>query len=362
MTLIQGTHLLAQQRDLLNHAVLIDRGKIVKIISPQVLRRRKVKHVQRAHWVIPGLIDLHSHGGGNGTLDSEKGLRELLAFHAKQGTTALMLSIFYPGLDQLTVWAERIKEIRKSAPIHILGLHLEGPWINPQAAGSIPRKTIHSLPIHWLLKIVVACQGELKMVTLAPELHQAEGLINLCRRYGIIPAIGHSLANSEQTYRAADWGAKLVTHLGNAMRPWHHRDPGMVGAGLSDSRLAVELIADGKHLAPETLEMFFRAKQGPTLLISDCRSRGDLLEETKSGTPAIVKPVGGKKPLWASVRWLITKMKMDPQKIFLMATKNPADVMGQTDRGEIRVGAKADLMLINKEFKIQSVMVGGNEI
>jgi len=329
----------------------------------------------RRYLVFPGLIDLHCHGGGGIDAASLGGLLAASYYHASYGTTALMLSVFFTSFEELARVADLVKKARPDAPLRLLGLHLEGPMLNPEARGAIPLEHIRPLRAQDVPKLLAAAGDELRIVTIAPELPGAEPVIRALSEAGVVVALGHSLATAEQAKEAVAWGARLVTHLGNAMRPFHQREPGLVGAGLSEPRLTVELIGDGSHLSPDVLRMFLQAKVGDAVLVSDCRWIGGLPEGSHVRTSEELLEVkegaarredgglaGGIYPVWKGLAAVASLSGFSLWDALPLATRNPAKVLGQRALGRIAVGGRADLVLAGPDLSVRRVFYGGEEV
>ncbi|NTV51916.1 MAG: amidohydrolase family protein [Candidatus Firestonebacteria bacterium] len=358
--------------------LLVINGKRIESILPSSSASRFSSRDfvgSRRYLVFPGLVDLHCHGGGGIVPTSLGGLLAAAYYHASSGTSALMLSLLYTSLEDLARMAEVVAKARVSAPLRLLGIHLEGPFLNPDARGAIPRESLRPARVAEVAQILKALGSELKIVTVAPELPGAEEVIRAFVEAGVIVALGHSLATAEQAHAAVEWGARMVTHLGNAMRPFHQREPGLVGTALSEERLTAEIIADGQHLAPETLAMFVRAKAGDLVLVSDCRwiaglpegahaeSGGETLE-VKAGAARQEDGVlaGGVSPVWKGVATLGAMHGFTMWKAVQLASHNPAKLLGIRGLGRITVGGRADLVLAGPDFSVRRVFYGGEEI
>ncbi|MCK5242663.1 amidohydrolase family protein [bacterium] len=372
------TRALATEGNPLEDKLIVISGKRIESILPASAARRfsgKAFISGQRYLVFPGLVDIHCHGGGGVDVHSLGGLLATSYFHASHGTSALLLTIFFEGLKELTRMAELIREARPLAPLRLLGLHLEGPYINPEIRGAIPHETLRNIRTPDVRKLVDAACGELKMVTIAPEVPGAEGAIKAFREAGVVVAMGHSLATTNEARAGVDWGANSVTHLGNAMRPFHQRDPGLVGTALTEQRLMAEIVADGNHLAPETLNMFFRAKVGDLILVSDCRWVGGMPEgEHQQGTREKLlvqngvarRPdgtlAGAIHPLWKGVTTMAALPEVSIFAAVRMATRNPAKLLGKKNLGRISVGGRMDLILAGPDYSLRRVFVGGEEV
>ena len=366
--IIRARVLATEGKPLKNKLVVLS-GKCIESILPATAAGRfncRDFISSRCYRVFPGLVDIHCHGGGEKEANTVAGLRAAAYFHASHGTTAMLLSIFFKGCDDLARMAGVVKAARSLAPLHLLGIHLEGPYLNPAARGSIPSDCLSPVRFRDIPKILQAGQGELKIITIAPELPGAEKAIRAFREAGIVVALGHSMATAAQARAGADMGAALVTHLGNGMRPFHQREPGLIGAGLLDSRLAAEIIADQHHLARETLSMFIRGKAGDMVLVSDCRGAGGTGEKlvVKDGAAYLADNTlaGGIQPAWEGLRTLASLPGMTIWDAVGLATRNPARVLKKRGLGRISVNGRADLVLAGPDLSVQRVFFGGQEI
>ena len=218
--------------------------------------------------VVPGFVDLHVHGGGGATFDTgtADAAAVVAASHLAHGTTSMAASLVTDTRERMVAAIGELALLVQDGAL--AGVHLEGPWLSPQRSGAHqPGSLTHPDPAS-VDALLAAGDGAVRMVTLAPEL---PGGIDAVRRLvdaGVLAAIGHTDATYDEARAALDAGARLGTHLFNAMRPLHHRDPGAVGA-LLDSPVDVELVADGVHLHPAVLRTVFAAKPGRCILVTD---------------------------------------------------------------------------------------------
>src|SRR2546430_2607971 len=205
--------------------------------------------------VLPGLIDTHVHGshGDDVMLDGVEGIRRISAAQLRYGTTAYLPSTVSTRPDDLLRAVEACREAARSPGrgAEIVGIHVEGPFINRQKKGAQPAEGIRDPDADECRRLLDAADGLLRVMTLAPELPGALDLIRLLRREGVIASLGHSEADYDTALAAIDAGATHATHLFNAMPPLHHRAPGLAAACLNEPEIQAEVIADGVHLAPE---------------------------------------------------------------------------------------------------------------
>lgn len=368
----------AAEGEPLEDKLLVLSGKRIESVLPSTSASRLTSRDfvgSRRYLVLPGLIDIHCHGGGGIDPTSLGGLLAASYYHASHGTSAMMLSQFFTSYEELARMAEIVKKARVSAPLRLLGIHLEGPFLNPDARGAISKDCLRSCRVADVAQILKALGDELRMVTVAPELPGAEEVIRAFVKAGVLVSLGHTLATAEQARAAVEWGATLVTHLGNAMRPFHQREPGLVGEALSDPRLSAEIIADGYHLAPETLSMFLRAKVGDLILVSDCRWVGGLPDgshmETKDETLEVKEGAawredgvlaGGIYPVWKGLTTIANLPGFTFWDAVKLATRNPAKLLGSRTLGKLSVGGRADLVLTGPDLSVRRVFYGGEEI
>lgn len=209
------------------------------------------------HWLVPGFVDLHNHGGGGASFTSgtvEEVLRGVHT-HRLHGTTTLVASTVTGDMDGLAQRAGLLSELAEQGDI--AGIHFEGPFISPCRKGAHSEELLRDPDPAEVRKLIDAARGRASMVTLATELPGGIDSVRLLAEHGVIAAIGHTDATYEQTVEAIDAGATVATHLFNAMPTLGHRTPGPITALLEDERITVELINDGTHLHPAALQLAF---------------------------------------------------------------------------------------------------------
>jgi len=231
-----------------------------------------------------GFIDLHTHGIGS--FDTRTSFPEdilkMAELHCKAGTGAFLPTIYSGTLRVMRTNMEAVRramEMQRSLPSMcqssmILGLYLEGPFLNPLRCGALDRESFLKPALSSLKNLIEGYEEIVKIITIAPELPGALRVIEKCSEMGIRVHMGHSDGTYTQAGDGMKAGAVGVTHIFNAMRPFHHREPGLVGLGLLDEDLAVEVIADGVHLSPEALKLLFSIKKPEKIILVSDSVRG----------------------------------------------------------------------------------------
>ncbi|MCX4982456.1 N-acetylglucosamine-6-phosphate deacetylase [Streptomyces sp. NBC_00572] len=329
------------------------------------------------HWLVPGFVDMHNHGGGgasftSGTVDEVlKGVHT----HRLHGTTTVVASFVTGEMDFLTQRAGLLSELAEQG--EIAGLHFEGPFISPCRKGAHDETLLRDPDPADVRKLIDAARGQAKMVTLATELPGGLDSVRLLAEHGIIAAIGHTDASYEQTVEAIDAGATVATHLYNAMPALGHRAPGPIAALLEDERITVELINDGTHLHPAALELaFHHAGADRVALITDAMDAagfgdgrymlGPLEVEVKDSVARLVEGgsiAGSTLTLDRAFKRAATIDGLPVESVVQAISANPARLLGVYDRvGSLEPGKDADIAVLDAEFNLKGVMRKGEWI
>jgi N-acetylglucosamine-6-phosphate deacetylase len=324
--------------------------------------------------VTPGFVDLHVHGGGGASFDTgtADAADVAAAAHLAHGTTSMAASLVTDTPGRM---ADAVRELALLVDDgRLAGIHLEGPWLSPRRSGAHqPGALTHPTPSA-VEELLTAGGGAVRMVTLAPEL--PGGLDAVCRLAdaGVVVAIGHTDATYDEARAAIDAGARLGTHLFNAMRPLHHRDPGPVGA-LLDAPVEVELIADGVHLHPAVLRTVFAAKPGRCILVTDAMAAaggpdgdyrlGPMAIEVRDGVARLANGsgdgaiAGSTLTMDAAVRFAVRTAGLPLLDVVHAASTAPAAAWGLADVGAIEPGRRADLVVLDDRLEVVRVMRAG---
>ncbi|MGA5359949.1 N-acetylglucosamine-6-phosphate deacetylase [Streptomyces purpurascens] len=326
------------------------------------------------HYVIPGFVDLHNHGGGGAsfTSGSAEDILKGIHTHRLHGTTTLVASTVTGDMDFLTRRAGLLSELAEQG--EIAGVHFEGPFISPCRKGAHAEGLLRDPHPADVRKLIDAARGQAKMVTLATELPGGLDSVRLLAEQGVIAAIGHTDATYEQTIEAIDAGATVATHLFNAMPPLGHRSPGPITALLEDDRITVELINDGTHLHPAALRLAFHHTGADRVaFITDAMDAagfgdgrywlGPLEVEVADGVARLVEDgtiAGSTLTLDRAFKRAVTIDGLSVEDAVRALSATPARLLGMSDRiGSLEPGKDADLVLLDSDFELKGVMRRG---
>ncbi|MEU8589019.1 N-acetylglucosamine-6-phosphate deacetylase [Streptomyces sp. NPDC048664] len=327
----------------------------------------------RGHWLVPGFVDLHNHGGGGASFSgsAEDALRAVRT-HRQHGTTTLVASTVTDDMDVLVRQAGLLSELAEQGDI--AGVHFEGPFISPCRKGAHSEGLLRDPEPAEVRKLLDAARGQARMVTLATELPGGTDAVRLLADHGVIAAIGHTDATYEQTSAAIEAGATVATHLFNAMPPLGHRAPGPIAALLEDERVTVELIDDGVHLHPAALRLaFHHAGAGRVALITDAMDAagagdgryllGPLEVEVADGVARLVEGgsiAGSTLTLDRAFHRAVTVDRLPVPDVVAAISANPARLLGLDHRvGSLEPGKDADLVVLDADFTLRGVMRRG---
>ncbi|MEH7883469.1 N-acetylglucosamine-6-phosphate deacetylase [Bacillus sp. JJ1609] len=329
--------------------------------------------------IVPGFIDVHIHGaGGADTMDATTdALNTMASILPQEGTTSFLATTITQDKDEilkaLRNTADYISNHNQSGKAEVLGVHLEGPFINESRKGAQPADHIIAPDVELFAKMQEAAGNHIRLVTLAPEKENGYEFITYLAENGVIASIGHSDATYGQMAEAVKAGATHVTHLFNGMRGMHHRDPGVAGAALLFNELKIEIIADGIHVVPEMIDLSLRAKgTDGVILITDSMRAKCLKNGTYDLGGQEVSVANGKALLAdGTLAGSILKMKdslknmMEFSRISLeeavkLASENPAKQLKIFDRkGSIAEGKDADLVVLDENFDVSMAFCRG---
>jgi N-acetylglucosamine-6-phosphate deacetylase len=327
--------------------------------------------------IAPGFIDLHVHGGGGAQVGPDPGaVAEVAAFHARHGTTGLLATTVPAPEETLRDTVRAVAAVARrpqAGAAEILGCHLEGPFVSPARPGALEVRHLRAPDQAELARLLDAGGGSVQMIAIAPELPGALELIAAAADEGVVVAIGHTDATYDEALAGIDRGARAATHLFNAMRPLHHREPSPAGAALATPRVTAELIADGVHVHPAMLRVVHAAKGAHRVaLVTDAIQAAGLPDgdyalgeqpiavrggEARTAAGALA---GSTLTMDRAVRLCAQEAGIPLIDALCMASATPAALLGIGElRGRIAPGADADLVVLDEALQAIGTMVGG---
>lgn len=321
--------------------------------------------------MVPGFIDLHVHGGGGlDIMEAGSAIKTITSTHSRFGTTSFLATTMTAPFEDLEKSFLAMKDTylkREKNQSRILGVHLEGPFISADKLGAQPNFTREATlkEINHLNNIV-----PIKVITLAPEVFNHLDLIPELNKMGIVVQIGHTNGTYEQGVTALNQGAKSFTHLFNAMSSFHHRAPGMAGAALAHAEHA-ELIPDLEHVHPGAIKAALRCIPNLYFVTDSTAATGMPDGDYKLGANTVHKCLGGVRladgtlagsalTMDQAFRNLLT-LGLSREEISRKLSTIAAELIGVSDRGALKPGAFADLVILDNEHKIKSVIIEGDE-
>lgn len=377
-----GMQLLHANQWLSEHALVIENEVIQAIIPAHMVTHHlpaKMHHFPQDYYLSPGLIDLHIHGAAkhdvmDGKVDALESISRNLA---TEGVTGFLATTMTASNDQLETVLRTIPlAMKKSVGAEILGIHLEGPFISKEKVGAQNSQYVQLPHIDLIERWQKIACNTIKLVTLAPELPTAIKFIRHLKKLGIVVSIGHTNATYKQVYTAIKAGSNHATHLFNAMRGLHQREPGALGALLTANDVTAELIVDGIHLHPAIVALALRCKgKDKIILVSDamrakCLGDGhfDLGGQSvnvRSGKATLSNGnlAGSTLRLPQALHKMMQFTHCSLAEAIDMASINPARVLSLDKRkGNIEIGKDADVMIMDPHCEVVFTMRGGKEV
>lgn len=353
-------------------AVRIDGGRITAVAAAA---DGSAAHVDLGgRLLVPGFVDLQVNGGG-GVLFNERpepdSLRQIAAAHRRYGTVAMLPTLISDSADTMRRGIAAVREALATNLTGIVGIHLEGPHLSRNYGGVHAPAQFRPLDDDAFAMLTSLDAGR-TLVTVAPDQVAPGDIRGLCDA-GVVVWGGHSAADHDTTRAALAAGLSGFTHLFNAMPPFHHREPGMVGAALADDDSYIGLIADGFHLHPATLRVAVRAKpRGRAVLVTDAMPPVGAAEtaftlygeriEARDGrcVTADGRLAGSAIGMIDAVRHAVDEAGIDRYEALRMASTYPATAIGlQDELGRIRPGYRASLVLLDDDWQLQDCWIDG---
>jgi len=310
---------------------------------------------------IPGLIDLHFHGYGEFAITETTALSRLLV---SQGVTGFLPTLM-TGNPEFVISALHLLAATHGAGdgARILGINLEGPFLNPEQSGAQPRHCLMKPDPREASRLLEAGGNMVRLMTIAPELPGALDIIEFLHLNGVIPAAGHSQATCAEMLAAEDRGLCHVTHLFNRSGSFHHREPGLIGWALTRGQVTVELIPEHHHLHPLAVELTLRCKSPDRVILVSDNVPHNLRDSVLSENGAVMSPdrtlLGSAQSLLQGVFWLVDTLGIDLGFGLRLASLNPARLLGIENRkGSLEPGKDADLVLLRGRTPVLTMVEG----
>ncbi len=360
--------------------VLCESGRITAL-DPAAARSHGALIVDcGGDYLAPGTIDLHIHGADGAMVEdaTPDAIATVARALPQYGTTGFLATFAASPLETIRRGYRAVRAVRdRPDGARLFGMHLEGPYLNPARAGAQPAEAMRTPDAEEVRRLMDDADGLVKLVTLAPELPNALDVVRLLRSRGILVAAGHTDATADETAAGIDAGITHATHLFNAMRGIHHRDPGAAGTLLVDDRVTCEVICDGHHLAADVVRLILRTKPMERLvLVTDavaplgfpdgecdlfgvrCLVRDGAVRLCDGGNLA-----GSVLSMDAALRHLATWEPAVPlHQLWAYAARNPADELGLEQYGRIALGCAADLVRYTPDLHVRETYRGGQRI
>jgi N-acetylglucosamine-6-phosphate deacetylase len=374
--LVVHGNLIVDRKVLPDHELVAEGGKIV-YVGPK--HHEKPDLVKDEGYIAPGYVDIHIHGSHgfdvmDGTPEALQGIAKSLI---KYGVTSFLATTLTGDIEHLLKVLQTCKQFARqtSSGAQLVGVHLEGPWINQRYKGAQNEEHIIPPSVADAKRLVEAAGGLLKIVTLAPEHPGSREVIEYLRANGVKASVGHSDAAYESVKEALEHGLSHVTHCYNAMRGFHHREPGVAGAAMYHDELTTELIADGIHVHPVVMSILHRVKSTDRMvLVSDGMRAvgmkdgeydlGGLRVFMKNGEARLEDGTlaGSTLTLDRAVQNMVQFCNLPIPDAIAMASEIPANVIGLGGRkGCLAVGCDADFLLLDDQLNVEKAFAGGIE-
>ena len=354
--------------------VRIRGGKIEAISENTAPRQSGVQNIDLdGHYLVPAFIDLQVNGGNSAFFTKDlnlESLQQIGSANIERGTLYHLPTLVTTSIDNILNALDCVREAMKDPELGILGMHLEGPFLNPQKKGAHSPAYLQKPTDELLDKILTAGEGVLKMITIAPELFTEAQLTKL-RDSDLLIAAGHSMATFREATQFFGQGVKMATHLFNAMSPFQSREPGLVGASFAHPSACASIIVDGDHVDFESVKIAYRLMKGRLFLVSDAYFIGEnrthfnyqgldiYFKEGKYVTSEGVL-AGAKIAMLECFQNCVHKVQIPLEEALRMAALYPARMLGLDHQyGKIQTGYSADLLVLDRKLNLRAMINKG---
>lgn len=365
---------------ILDGVVLVEGTKILEVGNQKAVKFSKKEFSVWGgpqYCLVPGFIDTHIHGAqGRDVMEGTSSALDMISQSlVRHGTTAYLATTVTASVKKTLQTVERLSNQIGHSRLgaQLIGIHLEGPFISSEKRGAHSAIHIHPPSISFLNQILTCAGNQVKLITLAPEIKGARNLIRHAQSRNVVVSLGHSNAKFKDAQEALALGASNATHIFNAMRPFTHREPGILGAVLTNPSVWTELIADGIHVAPNTIKLLLKLKgTRKILLVTDSVSAqgmpdghyqlGDSQVTVLNGVcrSSEGQLAGSTLTQDQAMRNLLNWSRLPLQEIIFMLTTNPAQSLKIEDsKGSLTPGNDADMVLLLKDLSVHTTVIKG---
>ncbi|WP_230874997.1 N-acetylglucosamine-6-phosphate deacetylase [Lysinibacillus cavernae] len=357
----------------------LEDGKIIQIGQGLSMEAEQYINGQNKDWLLlPGYIDMHIHGSaGHDTMDATQlALHEMAQSLVREGVTGFLATTMTQLIAEIESALVNVAHYeRRDGEADLLGIHVEGPFVSKKRAGAQPVEYMISPTIEQFAYWQKISNHRIRQITVAPEIEGGFSFLEALKNFNVIPSIGHSDATIEEVNKAVTLGISQATHLYNQMRPFHHRDPGVVGGVLLEDKIKVELIVDFVHSHPHSVKLAYRTKgaKGIILITDAMRAKGlqngeyDLGGQTvqvseKGAHLANGSLAGSVLTMEQAVKNMKAITNCSLQEIVAMSSTNAAEQLQLSKKGRIEEGFDADFVVLDRQLNVQKTICRGKVV